>query len=91
MDALEYSILRITRHSSKPLPKHEIYTAIQQQRDRLPICWAGQTTVESLIDQLHDRGHLESVLVMPDDQEMVVGFQITDDGQDRLMELADHV
>lgn len=51
MDALEYSILRITRHTSKPLPKHEIYTAIQQQRDRLPICWAGRTSVESLISQ----------------------------------------
>lgn len=91
MDALEYSILRVTRHSDRPVQKVEIYAAIRKQQDRLPIHYPVRAAIDDRIDDLHDRGLLESQIVSPDGQRLQIGFTITDDGEQRLLELADNL
>ena len=91
MDALEYSILRVTRHSNRPLTKQEILNTIREQRDRLPVRWVPPVTVNALIDQLDDNNRLDSRIVSPDGQKLVIGYDITERGEQRLLELADRV
>lgn len=91
MDALEYSILRVTRHSSRPLTKQEILDMIRQQRDRLPVRWVPRVTIDALINQLDDNNRLDSRIVSPDGQKLVIGYEITEQGEQRLLELADRV
>lgn len=88
IDGADYAVLKCLQASNGSWKK-QVHSWIQDNADNVPMMEKkSEQTIGRRIDDLHERGLIESCIVSSDsvNRDMIIGYKLTDDGQDALQE-----